>query len=135
MALTTNVVQVEWSSNDSVSVAASSNETSDAFAISQTCFQATVQLKADNDGMPVSGDTVDFYLLPMLGDPDGAGSDQYATGTQGIHLARLNTVTDDPAITVVPISMPLKGGKIYAVNHSGGRAITVSAIVMEHRSS
>ena len=133
MAITVNEVQVEWSAADSDSVAATGNETSDAFVINQTCFQATIMCKAKNDGVPASGDTVDFYLLATLGDPDGAGASEYGTTTQDIHLATLDTNTTDPAICTVQIPVPLVGGKIYAVNNSAGRAITVSACILEQR--
>jgi len=133
MAITVNEVQVLWSTADYLSIAAAGNGTSDAFVINQTCFQATIECKADNDGTPAAGDTVDFYLLATLGDPDGAGDAEYGTTVQGRHLATLNTNTTDPAICTVQILMPLVGGKIYAVNNSAARAITVSAIVLEQR--
>lgn len=134
MAITVNEVQVEWDGDSSTdkSIPSSGNGTSDAFVISQTCFQAQVQLKVDNDGTPASGDTVDFYLQATLGDPDGAGSSEYGTGEQDLHLAALDTNDDDPAIATVQIPMPLVGGKIYAVNN-GASAITVSATILEQR--
>ena len=133
MALTVNEQQVQWSSSNSVSIASSSNDTSDAVTFtSGTVFQAKIQLKADNDGTPSSGDTVDFYLLESHGDPDGSGTDEYDTAEQGTHLARLDTNEDDPSITTVWIPGPFYKAKIYAVNNSSGRAITVSAIIQEH---
>jgi len=133
MAITVTEVQVEWAAADSKSVADGAQELSDAFVINQACFQATIELKADNDGTPASGDTVDFYLNATLGDPDGAGASEYGTTTQDIHLATLDTNADDPAICTVQIPIPLVGGKIYADNNSAGRAITVSACILEQR--
>jgi hypothetical protein len=135
MAITRSETQVQWSASDSVSVGSGSNTTSDEISIDQTCFQAKVHFKADNDGTPASGDTVDFYLLESLGDPDGSGTDEFATAEQGQHLAVLDTNANDPAETAVWIPAPFYKAKIYAVNNSGGRAITVSATIMEHRSS
>lgn len=133
MALAVNEQQVTWSAANSVSIAAGGNNTSDAVThTSGTVFQAKIQLKADNDGTPASGDTVDFYLLESQGDPDGASTDEFDTTTQGTHLARLDTNTDDPALTTVWVPGPLYKSKIYAVNNSGGRAITVSALIQEH---
>lgn len=133
MAITATETQVQWSASNSVSVSASGNQTSDVFTIDQTCFQAMIQCKADNGGTPAAGDTVDFYLQATLGDPDGASASEYGTGEQDIHLCRLDTNDDDPAIASVPIPLPLVGGRIYAVNNSGGRAITVSATILEQR--
>lgn len=135
MTLTVNEVQIEWSMADSLQIQEAAADTSDAFTIHATAFQAQVELKANNDGTPGAGDTVDFYLLGTLGDPDGDSTDEYATTTHGIHLARLDTNVSNPAIAVVPIPMPLVGGQIYAVNNSAADDMTVSAIVLEHRSS
>lgn len=132
MALGVTEKQVTWSSSDSVSVSSSSNATSDAITnTSGTVFQAKIELKADNDGTPASGDTVDFYLLESLGDPDGASTEEYATTTHGQHLARLDTNTSDPAIAVVHVPGPFYKFKIYAVNNSSARAQTVSACLLE----
>ena len=133
MAITVNEVQVLWSTAAYLSIAAAGNGTSDAFAIDQTCFQATIECKADNDGTPAAGDTVDFYLLATLGDPDGADASEYGTTVQDLHLCTLDTNTTDPAICTVQIPVPLVGGKIYAVNNSAERAITVSTIILEQR--
>jgi len=133
MAITVNEVQVLWSTAAYLSIAATGNGTSDAFVINQTCFQASIECKADNDGTPAAGDTVDFYLLATLGDPDGADASEYGTTTQDMHLAQLNTNLTDPAIATAVLPMPLVGGMIYAVNNSAGRAITVSACILEQR--
>ncbi len=133
MTITVVEVQVEWAAADDKSVAANSQELSDAFVINETCFQATIMLKADDDAAPAAGDTVDFYLNATLGDPDGAGASEYGTTTQDIFLATLDTNADDPAIVTVQLPMPLVGGKIYADNNSATDAITVSAIILEQR--
>jgi hypothetical protein len=133
MAITVNEVQVTWSTASSVSIAAAGNNTSDVATIDQTCFQATIMLKADNDGTPAAGDTVSFYLLASLGDPDGASTAEYGTTTQDIPLVTLDTNANDPAIATAVLPMPLVTGKVYAVNNSAGRAITVSATILEQR--
>lgn len=128
MALTRSEVQVLWSSANSVSVGAASNATSDAFSVDATAIGGSAQLKADNDGTAAAGDTVDFFLLGTLGDPDGASTDEYGTGINDTWIATLNTASPgtDPAECVVPINHQIKGGKIYARNNSAARAITVS---------
>ncbi len=131
MTIANAEIQVTWSSSNSVSVSSGSNSTSDAHNISATAIDLSVELKADNDGTPASGDTVDFYVLPTVGDPDGASSDEYATAGHAIFLARLDTNTEDPAITVARLNPTVKSVKIRAVNNSAGRAITVSAALYE----
>lgn len=135
MSLSQTEQQLLWSTANSVSVASGGNQTSDEIAHNNDAFQAKIQLKADNDGTPASGDIVDFYLLESLGDPDGASADEFAVAAQGRWLATLDTNANDPAEKVVWIPGPLYKSKLYAVNSSTGRAITVSATILEHRSS
>ena len=125
-----NEIQVEWTGADSLSIAAANNGTSDAFAFSTKASSGHIQLKADNDGAPAGGDTIDFFLLLTCGDPDGAVADEYDTVEHAIPLGTLDTNTEDPAIRTVNCPI-VKGGKIYAVNNSAGRAITVSACILE----
>lgn len=135
MPLTHNEIQIQWSTANSVSVAAGGNTTSDTFTLDATTIQASLQIKADNDGTPASGDTVDLWLQATLGDPDGSGANEYGTGEQDLHLGILDTNDNDPALLTVQIPVPLVGGRVYAVNNSGGRAITISAIILEQQSS
>lgn len=135
MAITNTEVQITWAAASSLSVAAAGTGTSDAFTYDATTIDAMVELKADNAGTPAAGDTVDFYWLMSLGDPDGAATDEYATPGHGIYLATLDSNTDDPAIAVVPLPATGKGGKLYAVNNDTGSATTVSATVYEKRAA
>lgn len=133
MALSVTERQVLWATANASSIAAGGNATSDEITLTAaTVFQAKIQLKADNDGTPAAGDSVDFYLLESHGDPDGASTAEYATTVHGLHLANLNTNTTDPAQSVVWVPGPFLTAKIYAVNNSGGRAITVSGLIQEH---
>lgn len=128
MAISKSETQIQWSAANSLSVSSSSTGTSDSASIGATVIDGSVQLKADNDGTPASGDTVDFYALFTNGDPDGASTDEFDTAEQGTLLAVLDTNSDDPAIATVPLpTVSAKSVKIYAVNNSSGRAITVSA--------
>ena len=123
-------IQVTWAAANSLSIAAANNATSDAFVFSTKASSGHIQLKADNDGAPAAGDTIDFFLLLTCGDPDGAGADEYDTLGHAIPLSRLDTNLEDPALRTVncPIT---KGGAILAVNNSAGRAITVSACILQ----
>lgn len=129
MAVTRSQYQVTWSSSNSVSVASGGNATSDDVTLAAATFDGSVTLKADNDGTPASGDTVDFFLLASTGDPDGTGTQEYDSedDTHPRWLARLDTNTTDPAVATVTIPVTAADVRIYAINNSGGRAITVSA--------
>lgn len=133
MAITKAETQITWAAANNLSIAAAGNGTSDAFTFNAAAFSAMITVKADNNGTPASGDTVDFYLLYTVGDPDGASSDEYDTTTQGTYLGQVDTNTTDPAQRTLTINPSAKGGKIYAVNNSAGRAITVSAAIYETR--
>ena len=133
MAITKAEIQVQWSAANSVSIAAGASSVSDAFTFDAASFKGDVQFKADNNGTPAAGDTVDFYLLPTLGDPDGASDDEYASNGHGIFLGRIDTNTEDPGVLVVGGLPAPKGGKIRGVNNSAGRAITVSACLYEYK--
>lgn len=127
-------VQVQWSSANSLSVAAAGNGTSDEVNLTANTLKARIQLKADNNGTPADGDVVEFYLLETSGDPDGTGSDEFDTAKHGTPLARLNTFApdgEDPAIAHVQLPLPQKGLKIYADNKAASNAITVSATITE----
>lgn len=136
MAVTKALTQVTWAAATSVSVAASGNQTSDAFTFDATSINCTIQMKCDNSGTPAAGDTVTFYLLYTNGDVDAAESaDEYDTTTQGTLLAVVDTSITDPALTTVTINPSAKGGKVYAVNNNATRAITVSAQLYETKVS
>ena len=125
-----NEIQVKWSAADSLSIGSASNAQSDAFVLSVNASFAHIQLKAKNDGTPAAGDTVEFSMLLACGDPDGSGADEYDTVNHAIPLGTLDTNSEDPAIRTVNCPM-VKGGKLYAKNNSAGRAITVSACILE----
>ena len=130
MGLGNNEIQVKWSAADSKSVAAGANETSDAFSFSGTASFAHIQLKADNNGTPAAGDTIELYLLLACGDPDGSGADEYDTVNHAVGLAVLDTNSDDPAIKTVNCPV-VKGGKLYAKSNAASNGITVSACILE----
>ncbi len=128
--LANNEIQITWSAANNLSIAFGANVTSDVFAFSTNGSYAHIQLKANNDGAPAAGDTVSFFLLLTCGDPDGAGADEYDTVGHAIPLGTLDTNSEDPALRTVNCPMVL-GGRLYAVNNSAGRAITVSACILE----
>lgn len=130
ITLANNEIQITWAAANSLSIAAAANATSDVFTFSTDSSFGHIQIKADNDGAVAAGDTVDFFLLLSCGDPDGAGADEYDTVNHALPLGTLDTNAEDPALRTVNCPIVL-GGRLYAVNNSAGRAITVSACILE----
>jgi len=134
ITLANNEIQITWAAANSLSIAAANNARSDIFTFSTNSSFGHIQIKADNDGAPAAGDTVDFFLLLTCGDPDGAGADEYDTVGHAIPLGTLDTNAEDPALRTVNCPIVL-AGRLYAVNNSAGRAITVSACILERTMS
>lgn len=130
ITLANNEIQITWAAANSVSIPFGNNVTSDVFTFSANSSFGHIQLKADNDGAPAGGDTVDFFLLLTCGDPDGVGAAEYDTIGHALPLGTLDTNAEDPALRTVNCPIVL-GGRLYAVNNSAGRAITVSACILE----
>jgi len=128
--LANNEIQIEWTGAASVSVGPGANVTSDVFTFSTNGSFAHIQLKAENEGVPAPGDTVDYLLLLTGGDPDGAGADEYDKFGHALPLGTLDTNVENAALRTVNCPM-VKGGKLYAVNNSAGRDIIVSACILE----
>jgi hypothetical protein len=131
--------QITWSAASSLSISSASNSTSDAFTFDASDWAAAIQLSADNNGTPASGDTVDFYILWTSGDILGDTGSDYDTVEHAPRLCRLDTYAtnspgEDPARVTIPLdNIAALGGKIYAVNNSAGRAITVRARLVTQR--
>lgn len=130
--------QVTWSSASSLSVSSGATQTSDAITFNVEDWDAAVQLSADNDGTPASGDTVTFSIAYTSGDILGDSGSDYDTTEHATYLATLDTVAanspgEDPARITVSISCAALGFKIIAKNNSSGRAITVRARLVTHR--
>lgn len=133
-----NETQITWSAASSLSVSAASTQTSDAFTFNIEDWDAMVQLSADNNGTPASGDTVDFYIAYTAGDILGDTGADYDTTEHATWLARIDTVSantpgEDPGRISVPIQTAASGFKIIAKNNAASNGITVRARVVTHR--
>ena len=138
MAITRAETQVKWSTSDSVSVTAGSNQTSDEITLDATCIAAAIHLKADNSTTPASDDIIYFWLLQTGGDPDGSSTDEYDdTAERPLFLASIDTSNSDPGLTTVPLPLPQAHCKLYAEGASEGttNSITVSATITEQRAA
>ena len=127
----TKVLWTGWANSDSIG--AGSSEESLEVNLDATCVRAQITLKADNSTTPVADDQINFWLLQTSGDPDGAGADEFDTDAHALHLAELDTNSEDPAIRTVNLPLPQKGFKLRAEGVSAGttNAITVSATITE----
>ena len=135
MGVSNNQLQILWATAANKSVAATAVAISDAISFSAGCVTAAITLKADNEGAPANGDTVDFYSLVTCGDPDAAEdvADEYgAVKEHGEFLAELNTygTSFDPAVSTVYLQVG-KAVKILAKSNAASNSITVSACINE----
>lgn len=130
MALAHNEIQVTWSSSNSVSISGGGSNNSDSATLSANAIQSQIEVKADHSGTPSAGDTVDFYVLESLGDPDGSSSVEFATNNHGTFVATLDLVDDDPALRVTELPLPSAHVLVRAVNNSS-ESVTVSATILE----
>ena len=135
MAVSKAGQQVTFSSANSLAVSGDSQATSDTIALSSNSVAAQMPLKSDHSGSPLSGDTVDFYILYSTGDPDGSTSDEFDTSGHALHLAILDLNVEDPAQKTVDIPVSAKSFKIYVDNNSAtpgsSGVITCSAEIYE----
>lgn len=130
--------QIQWGGSASKSVSSGGNQTSDAVTFNASDWAAAIQIDADNDSTPATGDTLDVYILWTAGDVDGSAGDDYDTPEHAQHLCNLNTHSGsggaDPCRKTVDLgSIPAKAFKLYAKNNSAGRAITIRARLITQR--
>jgi hypothetical protein len=132
MASSRNNTTVQWSGSGSASISAGAQQTSDAFSFNAEDWEADVQLSADNNGTPASGDTVTWQVAYSQ---DGTTFDtvEHAAFLALLDTYPTNTPGEDPSVVSVPLRTAPKSLKLVAKNNSGGRAITVSAIITTHR--
>lgn len=135
MALTNTTIDIPFSASQTTSIASSGTATSDAVTFDQTGVALVATFKADNNGTPASGDTVDVFAQFSAGDPDGTGSSEYPDADHDEFLCRLDTNADEPALASVVLPVGFSSAKFRFKNNSAGRAITVSGVVIEKRSS
>lgn len=133
MALTRGDAQITWSSSSSVTLSSSTQTDSDAYAFDATDVSAVLQISADNQGTPASGDTLAVYLKMTTGDILGDSGDDYDTNEHAILLGRLdtystNTPGEDPARKSFPIDFAI-GAKAVKVSVIGAQAATRNIVV------
>ncbi len=130
MTITKVEIQLQWDAgSDDKSVGAAGNATGDEFNPSAEAVEGSLVVKVVNsDGTPVEDDVLAAWLLMTLGDPDGAGADEFATPGSGLFLEWSDTFNDGVTTiyVVTGLSANFKGGKLY-VENDGASSMTVSA--------
>lgn len=141
MAITRVETNVAWSTAASITVSANTQADSDAMTVDATTIAAGLVIHAKNQGTPASGDYIDIWLKPTVGDVDGTAGDDYTTDEHAVFLVRLNTYgTDnpgeDPARAYVEIPIAMKGFKLsHKANQAATRSIVLRARLHEVRSA
>lgn len=142
MALSRYETQITWSAAQSITLNTTTLTVSDAFPIDATTIAATVQVHADNQGTPASGDTLEIYIAYSAGDILGdTGNDfdteEHASPLMVLDTYATNTPGEDPVrrsgpIAIAPTSarLVLKGNANIAT-----RNIVVRARLVEKRSA
>ena len=139
MAITRAQTDVTWDTGSySNSLAAATGEASDVTSLNATCIQASITVKADNNGTPAAGDTLEVWLLASAGDPDAAspGTIEYPTDRddgQFIGLMDVSAASKDPVRSTFPLPVVPYRFKIYCYNNASSNGITHSAVIEEMR--
>jgi hypothetical protein len=139
MALTRAETPVTWPSpgitvKDVLTV---SGETSDIMTLDTTCVSASITCKVINsDTSPVSGDTIEFYVLASSGDADSTGGDDYPTDENDAQFLCMLDTFAGTSTMVRTVNFPVvpQNFKIYAYNN-GASTTEVSATIEELRAA
>lgn len=139
MASSRNEQQILWSAASSITLSSATRQVSDAVTLNVEDWDGEIQVYADNQGTPASGDVVDCYIHYTTGDVLGDSGDDYPTNEHAEFLCRLdtfatNTPGEDPASRAVPIRTTAKGFKISVESpNAATRNVVVRARVITHR--
>jgi len=141
MALTLVETQITWAAADSVTVASATPVGSDVFPINASTIAASIQISVDNAGTAASGDICTAQIAYTSGDILGDTADDYDTQEHAAPIMVLdtyatNTPGEDPARKTSPISVGVKGGKLFVTCPlAATRNIVVRARLIEKRSA
>lgn len=141
MANSKNETQVTWSSGASVTVNSASIVWSDAFTFNADDMEAELQVNADNQGTPASGDTCTVYVAYSTGDILGDSGNDFATPEHAEFAMLLdtyptNTPGEDPANRTAPLRVAPTACKIgVSCPNAATRNIVVRARIATARSA
>lgn len=131
---------ITWSSVASVTLSSSTVVASDHFGFNPSDWQAALQVHADNQSAPVSGDWVDIWVAYTEGDILNDSSYSGETSEHATFAMRLNTYASDPigadpCRRTVPIDVENYGFRLLAIaQNAATRNMVIRAGVVTHRS-
>lgn len=130
---------IVWSTNASITMNTTAAFTSDAFTYNAEDWDASIQVNADNQGTPSSGDYVDLWIAYTSGDVLGDTGSDYDTTEHAVQIGRLNTYgTDtpgeDPARGTYKLDTAPLGFKLISQCPTANtRNVILRAMVVTHR--
>lgn len=135
-----NETQITWGAAAQITLANNTRNESDAVTLNVEDWDGSVQISADNQGTPASGDVVDVYVKWSNGDVLGDAGDDFDTDEHAEFLCRLdtypaNTPGEDPARKTVPLMISGKKALRLSVVAAQGatRNVVVRARLVTHR--
>lgn len=139
MAITRTQTQVLWASASTKTVNSGTEVVSDVFTLDATCVSFALQVSADNQGTPSTGDTAVWRIQWTTGDILGDTGDDYDTSEHAQFVATLDTLStntpgEDPArrtIWLEPVTQKFKVACTCA--NAATRNIVIAARVDEMR--
>ena len=132
--------QVVWATASSKTLSSSARADSDEVAFNVEDWSFDLQLSADNQGTPASGDVLNVYIKWSTGDILGDSGNDYDTDEHATFITQLdtystNTPGEDPARRTI-FGIPRAGTackvSVDAPN-AGTRNIVVRARIVTHR--
>lgn len=141
MAITRAQTQVTWASASNKTVNSATEVVSDVFTLDASCVAVAIQLSADNQSTPSSGDTAVWRIQWTTGDILGDTGDDYDTSEHAQFLAVLDTVAantpgEDPVrrtVLVEPVTQKFKLACTCA--NAATRNVIIAARVEEMRAA
>lgn len=134
----TNLTPIEFSAVNSMTTPKALNSTaffdSDVVTFSADATDCLLQCKADNQGTPASGDTVDVYLRVTLDGGTTYDTDEHMRWVMRLDTYPTNTPGEDPATQSrwINVRGVPKAKFAFKAAQGGTRTINVSAQINEH---
>jgi hypothetical protein len=141
MAITRAQSQVLWSGASTKLANTAAEFVSDTITLDDTTVALSVQLSANNQGTPASGDTAIWRIQWSNGDVLADSGDDYDTAEHAQFLAQLdtfstNTPGENPARMTVSVTPVAKKFRLSCNCASGAtRSVILSARVDEQRAA
>jgi hypothetical protein len=141
MSITRVQSQVTWAASASKTVNSATEVVSDVFTLDASCTQFAVQLSADNQGTPASGDVANWRIQWSTGDILQDSGDDFDTSEHAQFLAALdtwstNTPGEDPALRTILVDVITQKFRLACTcPQAGTRNIVIAARVEEMRAA